>query len=596
MHQSAFRLQDYRRRCEMLAVSIVFALLELGCAASKRDETGPSIQVFEAPAQRVQTPQKLTIVFSVDRPSRYVVRLLGANALLFARGEIGSGEPVTITIASEALAEGENQLRLEASTDAASSSESFTVVRDVTLNGTCSASDLALSVTPPPLSALHYGIHDTGARTLVFTHAGSLVECSHDDGLSYATCDTANTLVFTPDDYALGRSLVIRASQGTACSAEYRYNPKTEHPNAAFHACDVVVSADESLSALASRVTRANLNVCVAAGIKFAAPGSPASGIRIEYSDVRVLGVEGVPLQMVLANLDGFYVSGVSGFVLAHADVQMSGSGGYRVFYAANVGAGTVLSRVRIGAQNASPTTIIFNQTFTIEAVRLQGVTMDVIGNDIPILNDGYMRIEDSAIRTTGSSLIAAPGSQKIDIVRSTLSMAGGPSGAIFDAFATQSASSDLDLLVQDSTIENQNGPALLLDSATTPTTATLTHSKFIGTGGAAVLQVRHAQVTLTQSTVRTASNGIALETSGAVSSLQMHSTQIRRSDVAPAGGVALGLVNAPTLDFGGTQANLFCDEGTNGFGALVAGTPGNGSYVLTTHHNQTQVACPVAQ
>lgn len=291
-------------------------------------------------------------------------------------------------------------------------------------NGRCGLSttgnNFGFQPTFPVHKARHYGSHDVARRTLTFTHTGTSAECSHDGGGNFTACDTLGSIVFTLQDVAENRDLVIKVGNGVE-KYSYHYRPAMQHPGVSFYACDETVMANEGYSAFQARLTQ-DKTVCLAASVRIT-PDSRAS-LQPTASGTRILGLESAPAVFDATNGDYVFfwtVTGVSrtpNQVLAHAAFLTHGS-------------------VAWNGQHAGKSI-------------LSDVTMTIDGYGYGVLSDGNsndLTIEDSTIEGVGSGC----GDSSLNAVRFTA----------FNGTATPT------LTIRRSTLRTRFAPALSVTAGT---------------------------------------------------------------------------------------------------------------------------------
>jgi hypothetical protein len=138
--------------------------------------------------------------------------------------------------------------------------------------GSTGGGGTGLSFELPSLKSKVLGLHDSQARKIKLEHNAASIECSHDDGVSYASCDANDAVIFTEDDYDSGRDLYVKVNDGGA-DAIYTINPKSELPGLSFLHCHENIANDLSAVAFEDLVLNAitpdpdPFVICLAAGV-----------------------------------------------------------------------------------------------------------------------------------------------------------------------------------------------------------------------------------------------------------------------------------------------------------------------------------------
>ena len=190
------------------------------------------------------------------------------DAVVKIDGVTVSANSATVTCGSHLLtATSESQtLDLEKSITVAAAGETHTI----------NWGGITFTPTLPTASFTKYGEHDIDLRTLTFSHSGTSVECSHDGGTTWATCDSAGTVIWTKADFDESRVIKVKASKTGEPDHIYSLTPVTHFSGITLLACDETVSSTETFGDFDGRFTGAAAGtvICIDKGVEITSDGS----------------------------------------------------------------------------------------------------------------------------------------------------------------------------------------------------------------------------------------------------------------------------------------------------------------------------------
>lgn len=155
---------------------------------------------------------------------------------------------------------------------------------------------ITASATFPTHSYHVYASHMSdwdAARTVNFVHNADRIECSHDAGYSYSSCDSSSSVLFTADDWSRNVYIYVKFVKSGYDDTYLSFRPRTQFANRYFYDCDQTVTSSESFNTFESRVNAASAGdvICINAGVDFSDDGDATNqSIDVQTRALRIIG------------------------------------------------------------------------------------------------------------------------------------------------------------------------------------------------------------------------------------------------------------------------------------------------------------------
>jgi hypothetical protein len=440
----------------------------------------------------------------------------------------------------------------------------------------------------PPHQSLHYGGHDPAPATMTFSYNGDSAVCSHDNGASYAACDSANAIVFTPTDFNQQHTLAVKLSKAGVSDFVYRFVPSQALAGLHFWDCDVVVKANETASEFSARLAM-NKTICVAASVEIddAVMHNDDAGMHI-YTTGIFLGD---------TNSTGLKVLGTESNRPTFKNPDSGGDQGVFVATSAAVH-DTVFANLRLQSVDGNP--ISFennggNNVFSYvdvtvfggccdDAVHFGGGTNTLYNVVIDVHGSGNtpaLHLFGSAsVTMTAGRIIGRDDTLGVNVEGSALELRGV---AVDNVFASN-GTTFLPTVSLSSNSTFTIGPGTTFDGATLQSSITSANWIGVDVAGTSSATINNtlvagdtiavnasggSTVTLSGATLTTLGTGVQLN----ASQLTVDNTQVKRLDAPGASGPAVQLFGTNIID-SSQNGDHFCDQnlaGSNKFTTNIA-------------------------